>query len=86
MQNTKEENEENFNLLLKINSAEDLLLTDEDTGEQVYAPLMRMMLSFIRERRIIYLMRLIMLSVKSNIILKSTFTLITSFVYIRLCL
>ena len=27
-----------------------------------------------------------MLSVKSNIILKSTFTLITSFVYIRLCL
>nr|WP_287897722.1 hypothetical protein [Prevotella sp.] len=39
MQNTKEENEENFNLLLKINSAEDLLLTDEDTGEQVYAPI-----------------------------------------------
>ena len=33
------ENEENFNLLLKINSAEDLLLTDEDTGEQVYAPI-----------------------------------------------
>ena len=39
MQNTKEENEESFNLLLKINSAEDLLLTDEDTGEQVYAPI-----------------------------------------------
>ena len=39
MQNTSEENEESFNLLLKINSAEDLLLTDEDTGEQVYAPI-----------------------------------------------
>ena len=39
MQNTNEENEESFNLLLKINSAEDLLLTDEDTGEQVYAPI-----------------------------------------------
>ena len=40
MQNTNEEtSEESFNLLLKINSAEDLLLTDEDTGEQVYAPI-----------------------------------------------
>ena len=40
MQNTNEEtSEESFNLLLKITSAEDLLLTDEDTGEQVYAPI-----------------------------------------------
>lgn len=39
MQNTKEEIEENFNLLLKINTAGDLLLTDEDTGDQVYAPI-----------------------------------------------
>lgn len=39
MQNTKEEIEESFNLLLKINTAGDLLLTDEDTGDQVYAPI-----------------------------------------------
>lgn len=39
MQNTKEEIEESFNLLLKITSAGDLLLTDEDTGDQVYAPI-----------------------------------------------
>ena len=40
MQNTKEEtSEESFNLLLKITSAEDLLLTDEATGVQVYAPI-----------------------------------------------
>ena len=35
----EETNEENFNLLLKINSTEDLLLTDEATGVQVYAPI-----------------------------------------------
>ena len=83
----EEANEENFNLLLKINSAEDLLLTDEATGVQVYAPInANDVVIYKRERRIIYVMRLIMLLVKSNIILKSTLTLTTSFIYIRLCL